>query len=180
MLTKEPRPKKTAVVAEVQERLQGSEAVIVTEYRGLKVADIAKLRRSLADVGGEYKIYKNRLVRIAAAELQLDLSDVLVGPTAIAFVSPGHDFAAVAKVVRDFARAQEMLVIKGGLLNQSIISVDDVKELAGLPSREVLLSQLAGTFAAPMLKMANALQAVPRQFAYAFQALIDKNSDSGE
>ena len=177
---KEPKPKKAAIVSEVRDRLEGSQAVMLTEYRGLKVADMAKLRSSLRSAGTEYAIYKNRLVRVAATELQIDLDDLLKGPTAIAFVSPAGDFAAAAKVLRDFAQAEKMLVLKGGVLDKAIIGAEDVKALADLPSREVLLAQLAGAFVAPLSMMAGALQAIPRQFAGAIQALIDKNGSADE
>ena len=173
-----PRPEKVAVVTEVRERLIASGAAIFTEYRGLTVAELSELRRALRSVGGLYTVYKNRLVRLAADELNLEIGDLLTGPTAIAFVDPDSDAAAVAKVLRDFARDGHALVLKGGLLDQVTIGVDDIETLAALPSREVLLSQLAGAFAAPMMMMARLLQALPRKFAYALNELIAKRTGS--
>ena len=112
-----PRPEKAAVVAEVRDRLVASDAALLTEYRGLNVGEMAELRRSLRAAGGEYTIYKNTMVRLATAELGLDLADLLTGPTAIAFVGApdgggaAGDAAAVAKALRDFSRANRALVL---------------------------------------------------------------------
>ena len=171
----EPRPEKVAVVTEVRERLSSSNGALLTEYRGLKVADLAALRRSVGDAGGEYRIFKNTLVRRAANELNLtDLEPMLVGPTAVAFVD--GDAVAVAKVLRDFARTNPNLTIKGGLLGTTVLSAADAGALADVAPREVLLAQLAGALAAPLQKMAGLLQAVPRSFAYGLSALIEKRS----
>src|SRR5881275_2514984 len=164
-----PRPEKVAVVDEVRERLSAASAAILTEYRGLNVTEISRLRRALSAAGGEYKIYKNTLVRFAARDLGLEIDSLLTGPTAIAFVD--GDAAAVAKTLRDYGRTNPALVVKGGLLGTRVISSGDVTALADLPSREQLLSQIAGLFAAPMQQFAGLLDAVPRSFAYALQAL---------
>ncbi len=176
-----PRPEKAAVVAEVRDRLSASDAALLTEYRGLNVGEMAELRRSLRAAGGEYTIYKNTMVRLATAELGLDLAHLLTGPTAIAFVgarSDGSagDAAAVAKALRDFSRANRALVLKGGVLGDKVLSPDDLASLADLPSRDILLAQLAGGFQAPLVKLAGLLQALPRNFAYGLQALIDTRS----
>jgi large subunit ribosomal protein L10 len=168
-----PRPEKVAVVDEVRERLSAASAAILTEYRGLNVADISRLRRSLREAGGEYKIYKNTLVRFAARDLGLaELEEMLTGPTAIAFVDA--DAASVAKALRDFSRANPALVVKGGLLGTKVLSARDTSALAELPSRDVLLAQLAGAMAAPMRQLAGLLQALPRGMAYGLKALIDQ------
>lgn len=175
----DPRPDKVAVVDEVREKLDAADGALLTEYRGLDVPALAGLRKELRAAGGEYKIYKNTLVRIAARERDLDLDELLTGPTAIAFVgekedgSPG-DAAAVAKALKEFAKANENLILKGGVLDGSILSADDIKALAELPSREVLLSQIAGLLQAPLAEFVGLLDAVPREFSYALQALIDK------
>lgn len=174
-----PRPEKVAVVAEVRDRLTSASATILTEYRGLTVKDLATLRRSLRDAGGEYKIYKNTLVRFAVRELGLtDLEELLLGPTAITFVE--SDAAGVAKALRDFSRANPNLVIKGGLLGGNILTPADANALAELPSRDVLLARLAGGLAAPMQKFAGLLQALPRNFAYGLKALIDQKGGAPE
>lgn len=174
-----PRPEKVAVVDEVRERLQSSTAVLLTEYRGLKVGEIADLRRSLHAAGGDYKIYKNTLVRFAVRELGLtDVEELLVGPTAVAFVD--GDAAAVAKTLRDFSRTNPNLVIKGGLLGDKALSAEDTRALAELPSREVLLARIAGGLAAPMQQFAGLLQALPRNLAYGLKALVDQKVAAGE
>ena len=173
----EPRAEKAAVVTEVGERLDAAEAAVLTEYRGLDVPAMAELRAALRESGGTYKIYKNTLVRIAARERGLDIDDLLVGPTAIAFVE--GDAAGVAKALRDFARTNPALVVKGGLLGTSVLSGDDVKALADLPSREQLLAEIAGLFAAPAQQFASLLDAVPRSFSYALNALIEAGGAPG-
>jgi large subunit ribosomal protein L10 len=168
-----PRPEKVAVVEEVREHLGSSSAAILTEYRGLKVGDLATLRRQLRSAGGEYKIFKNTLVRRATADTdQAALNEYLHGPTAIVFVR--DDVGAVAKVLRDFGRAHPQLIVKGGLLGTKLIDANGAGALAELPSRDALLAQLAGAIAAPMRQFAGLLQALPRSFAYGLSALIDK------
>ncbi len=176
---REPRADKVAIVTEVRERLEQSSAVVVTEYRGLTVKALAELRGALRPAGGSYKVYKNSLVRRAAGDAGADIHDHLVGPTALAFTEttpsgePG-DVVTVAKVLRDFAKANPHLIIKGGLFEGEPIDADGVNALAAVEPREVLLAKLAGLFAAPMQQFAGLLQALPRDFAYGLQALIDK------
>ena len=180
----DPRPEKVAVVAEVREKLDGADAVVLTDYRGLDVTAMGTLRRALTAAGGDFKIYKNTLVRFAARDLELELDDLLLGPTAIAFVprkedgTPG-DPVAVAKALRDFARGNEHLVVKGGLLGTKVLSVDDIKALAEVAPREELLARLAGGMAAPMQQFAGLLAALPRNFAYGLKALIDQGGAPG-
>jgi large subunit ribosomal protein L10 len=167
-----PRPEKVAVVDEVRGRLSDSEAALLTEYRGLNVADISTLRRALRQAGGDYKIYKNTLVRFAARDLGLEIEDLLTGPTAIAFVD--GDPVSVAKALRDFARTNQNLVVKGGVLGDKLLSADEARALADVAPRDELLARLAGAMAAPMQQFAGLLQAVPRSFAYGLSALIDQ------
>ena len=174
-----PRPEKVAVVDEVRERLADSSAALLTDYRGLDVPALAELRRALREAGGEYKIYKNTLVRFAAEAAGLDLDGVLTGPTAIAFVGERPDGApadavVVAKALRDFARTHPSLVVKGGILDDQPLSADEARALAEVEPRDVLLARLAGALAAPMQTFAGLLQALPRDLAYGLQALIDK------
>ena len=167
-----PRIEKVAVVEEVTAKLTAADAVIVTEYRGMKVSQLAGLRRQLRDNGGEYKGYKNTLARFAAQNAGVaELAELMIGPTALAFVS--GDAAAVAKVLRDAARTNPMLIIKGGTMSGSTLSAKDVESLADLPSREVLLARFAGALQAPLVKTAGLLQALPRNFAYGLKALIE-------
>ena len=176
----DPRPDKVAVVDEVRTKLDEADGALLTEYRGLNVPQLAELRKALRDAGSEYKVYKNTLVRIAAADAGIEIADeMLTGPTAIAFVNGGADgapgdAAAVAKALKDFAKGNDKLVLKGGVLDGVVLSADDIMALAELPSREVLLSQIAGLLQAPLAEFLSLLDAVPREFSYALQALIEK------
>ena len=173
-----PRPEKVAVVDEVRERLSSASATLLTEYRGLKVGELAELRRNLRAAGGDYKIYKNTLVRFAVRDLGIEgVEELLVGPTAVAFVD--GDAAAVAKALRDYSRTNPNLVLKGGVLGGKALSADETRALAELPSREVLLARIAGGLAAPMQQFAGLLQALPRNFAYGLKALIDQGGAAG-
>jgi large subunit ribosomal protein L10 len=170
-----PRPEKVAVVDEVRDRLSNSQAALLTEYRGIGVAEISTLRRSLREAGGEYKIYKNTLVRFAARDLGLDIDELLTGPTAIAFVATDStgDPVLVAKALRDFSKANQALVVKGGVLGDKRLSAADAQALADVAPREQLLSMFAGALQAPMAQMAGLLQAPLRDFASLLEALID-------
>lgn len=172
-----PRPEKVAVVDEVRAKLEAADAAVLTEYRGLNVAATAELRQALRDAGGEYKIYKNTLVRFAARDLGLEIEDLLTGPTAIAFVD--GDPVNVAKALRDFAKTNPALVIKGGILGDALLSEADIRALADVEPREVLLAKFAGLLAAPMQSLAGLLQALPRDFAYGLKALIEKGGAPG-
>jgi large subunit ribosomal protein L10 len=172
------RPEKVAVVDEVKGRFSAASAALLTEYRGLNVAAISQLRRALREAGGEYKIYKNTLVRFATRDLGLDIEELLTGPTAIAFVD--GDAAAVAKALRDSARTNPALILKGGLLGRTPLGADEVRALADLPSRDVLLGQVAGAMAAPLQQFASLLQALPRNFAYGLKALLDERGGPPE
>lgn len=174
-----PRPEKVAVVDDVRERLGSSSAALLTEYRGLDVTAISDLRRALRAVGGDYKIYKNTLVRFAARDLGLELEDLLTGPTAIAFTTERPDGSAgdavdIAKALRDFARTNPNLVVKGGVLGTRPLTADEARALADVEPREVLLAKFAGALAAPMVQFAGLLEALPRNFAYGLAALIDQ------
>ncbi len=175
---REPRPEKVAVVREVRERFSSAGAVMLTEYRGLKVGELADLRRSLQQAGGDYKIYKNTLVRRAVSDLAIEgVEELLVGPTALAFVE--GDAVGVARALRDFAKGNPALVLKGGILGDKLLSANDVRTLADIPPREVLLARLAGGIAAPMQQFAGLLQALPRNLAYGLKALIDQGGALG-
>ena len=170
-----PRTEKVAIVDEITAKLSDAKAVFVTEYRGLNVGALAKLRGSLRDSGAEHKVYKNTLARFAAARAGLDiLNELLVGPTALTFV--GDDSVAAAKALRDAARTSPTLVLKGGVLGTSSLTAADITALADLPSRDELLAQFAGALQAPLVKTAGLLQALPRNLAYGLSALIDQQS----
>jgi len=168
-----PRADKVAVVDEVRGKLAASDAAVLTEYRGLTVAELAELRRQLAAAGGDYKVYKNTLVRLAVADgPQAPIHDLLTGPTAIAFVA--GDVSAVAKALRDFARANPNLIVKGGIVGEGVLSASEMTRLADLPSRDALLAQFAGALSAPMQQLAGLIQALPRNLAYGLSALLEQ------
>jgi len=180
----EARSEKIAVVDEVREKFSASDAAVLTEYRGLDVPAMAELRRALRESGGEYKVYKNTLVRFAVEELGLEIDDLLTGPTAIAFVGEQADGSAgdpvgVAKALKEFAKANEALIIKGGLLDEKRLTAEEISALAEIAPREVLLAQLAGAMAAPMQQFAALLKALPQNMAYALQALIEQGGAPG-
>ena len=173
------RPEKVAAVAEIRERLTESDAAVLTEYRGLKVSELAELRGALRPAGTDFKIFKNTLARRAAEEAGLaELVPMLEGPTAIAFVK--GDAVIAAKALRDFGRTNTALVVKGGLLGTNVLAAADVTALADVAPREVLLARLAGGFQAPMVKAAGLFSAFTRNMAYGLKALIDQRIEAGE
>jgi large subunit ribosomal protein L10 len=173
------RPEKVAAVAEIRERLTESDAAVLTEYRGLKVSELAELRGALRPAGTDFKIFKNTLARRAAEEAGLaELIPMLEGPTAIAFVK--GDAVIAAKALRDFGRTNAALVVKGGLLGTNVLAASDVTALADVAPREVLLARLAGGFQAPMVKAAGLFSVFTRNMAYAILALIDQRVEGGE
>ena len=168
-----PRAEKVAVVNEVRERMETADGALLTEYRGLTVAELAELRRELTAAGGDYKVYKNTLVRLAVADTPREgMSELLTGPTAIAFVE--GDVSAVAKALRDFSRANPLLIVKGGVVGSVVMSAADIEVLADLPSRETLLAQFAGALSAPLQQLAGLVQALPRNLAYGISALLEQ------
>ena len=168
---KEPRADKVAVVTEVKERMSNAEAVILTEYRGLTVKELQSLRASLTEAGAVYKVYKNTLVRRAADELDWDLAELLVGPTAMAFVAT--DVGSAAKALTDFAKTQPLLVLKGGVMGGDVLDAGAVKELADLPTGPEIYSKLAGGIAGTARGLAAGIHGTHRSLAYVLQAAID-------
>ena len=178
-MTTKVRPEKTAVIDDVQAKVDEATAAVVTEYRGLTVSEISTLRKELRKAGADYHVFKNTLVKRAIAGTSAEpMSEFLAGPTAIAWVK--GDVSAVAKTLRDFAKGAPKLVIKGGVLDGRALSLKDVTALADLPSREVLLSQFAGAHAAPMSKLAALFKVVPQNLAYGLSALIDAKGGAPE
>jgi large subunit ribosomal protein L10 len=166
------RPDKAAAVAELAEEFRGSAAIVLTEYRGLTVKQLTELRRSLGG-NASYAIVKNTLTKIAAQEAGVEgIDNHLVGPSAIAFVK--GDPVDAAKGLRDFARANPVLVIKGGVLDGKPLSADEIKKLADLESREVLLAKLAGAMKASLSGAASLFAAPLSQTARLIEALRQK------
>ncbi|MDR1355286.1 MAG: 50S ribosomal protein L10 [Propionibacteriaceae bacterium] len=168
------RPDKVAEVESLAGEFTSSVAAVLTEYRGLSVKNLKELRRSL-DPDASYAVAKNTLTRIAAQSVGIEgLDDVLVGPTAIAFIK--GDVATVAKGLRDFAKANPLLVIKGGIMDGKVLDADTVKKLADLESREVLLAKLAGAVKGSAQKAVSLFAAPLTQAAQLFGAYQDKLS----
>ena len=169
------RPDKVAAVETLKQQFEASSAVVLTEYRGLRVADLKKLRRSLgADTS--YAIAKNTLARLAAKDAGIDgLDDALTGPTAFAFIK--GDVATVAKGLRDFAKANPLLVIKGGVMDGKVLDATEVKALADLESREVLLAKLAGAMKGTAQKAVSLFAAPLTQAAQLMGALQTKKQE---
>jgi large subunit ribosomal protein L10 len=166
------RPDKAAAVAELTEEFRSSSAAVLTEYRGLTVAQLKELRRSLGS-DTSYAVVKNTLTKIAANNAGISsFDDELAGPSAIAFVH--GDPVAVAKGLRAFAKAHPLLVIKGGFFDGNPLSADEVNKLADLESREVLLAKLAGAMKASMTKAAYVFAAPLAQTARVIEALRQK------
>lgn len=171
-----PRPEKVQAVADIKERIEGAQAVFLAEYAGLSVQEQQTLRRELRANGAEFKVVKMTLARLAAADLDIeDLDELLIGPTGLTFAD--GDPVGAAKVLRDFAKGHEVLVIKGGLLGREFLTPERVAELADIEPREVLLARLAGAFEAPMAKMAGLLAALPRNAATVMQQLLEKKQE---
>lgn len=154
---------KKQIVEEIRERLEKSKSTIITEYKGLSVAEINELRKQLREAGVDYAVLKNTLTRRAADQANLSvLNEHLVGPTAIAFSN--EDVIAPAKVLHNFSKEHGDLKIKGGVIEGDVVSLEEIKALADLPSREGLISMLLSVLQAPL-----------RNFALAVQAVAEKN-----
>ena len=171
------RPDKVAAVAEIAEHFRDSNAAVLTEYRGLTVAQLKELRRALGATT-QYAVVKNTLAKIAASDAGVTGLDVsaLKGPSAIAFIK--GDPVEAAKSLRDFAKANPLLVIKGGIMEGNALSPTDITKLADLESREVLLAKAAGAMKASLANAAALFQAPLMKGVRTFDALSAKKSDS--
>lgn len=156
------KEEKQLIIDDIAGRLKASKSTVLVDYRGLDVSQITDLRKNLREAGVDFKVYKNTLARraIQAAELT-ELDEYLVGPTAIAFSA--EDIIAPAKVLSAFAKANEDLEIKAGVIEGNLVSLDQIKEMASLPSREGLLSMLLSVLQAPARNFALVVKAVAEQ-----------------
>jgi len=172
------RADKATAVAELRSEFEGSAAAVLTEYRGLTVAQLKQLRVSLGE-NAKFAVAKNTLTKIAANEAgYAGLDDLLAGPTAIAFVN--GDVVEAAKGLRDFAKANPLLVIKGGVLDGKMLDATEITRLADLESREVLLAKLAGAMKAKQSAAAAMFAALPTNMAQLADALRAKREEAGE
>lgn len=171
------RPDKVAVVREVRQRLSEAQATVLTDYRGLTVAELQDLRRRLRENGAEYRVVKNTLTRLAAREAGLDIpEDLLVGPTAITFC--GDDPIAAAKVLRSFSKEHPELIVKGSVLEGRLLSAEETLRLADLASREELLAQVAGMLGTLLAAPARLAQANLDKLARVLGAYRDKREEA--
>ena len=169
------RPDKAAAVAEIADQFRNSSAAVLTEYRGLTVSQLKELRRGLGD-NATYSVVKNTLTTIAAKDAGIEgLDDLLTGPTAVAFVS--GDPVETAKVLRDFAKTNQNLVVKGAVLDGAILDEAGVKKLADLESRVVLLAKTAGVLKASLFQAAYLFTAQTAQTARLLGALQAKRAE---
>ena len=174
-----PRPEKVQAVAEIKESLEGSEAVFLTEYRGLSVKAVQELRASLRASGAEYKVVKMTLARLAAGDAGITgLDEHLLGPTALAFAK--SDPVATAKALKDFSKSHEVFVLKAGVLSGNILGPEEVSRLAEIEPREILLAKIAGAAKAPLVQAAGLFASFNRNAASMFQQLLEKKEESGE
>ena len=173
------KEEKAAVVDEIAEELQGSEAVFAVDYRGISVPQAAELRAKLRDADATFRIVKNRLTIRAAEKAGTDgLGELLEGPTALTFVR--GDAAVAAKALNDFARATEVLEFKGGLLGEQSLTIDEIKSIARLPARDVLHAQLVGTIAAPVTGLVRGLNSLIAGVAIQLRQIADQGLVTGE
>jgi large subunit ribosomal protein L10 len=171
-----PTEAKRETVAELKEALASSRTLIVSEYRGLTVKEIAEIRRALRKQDVAYRVVKNRLMRIAAKDTVGEaLTPLLIGPTAIAF---GNDESSTAKAVIDATRPYRLVTITGGVLGDRSITADGVRTLASLPSREVLLATLAGGMQSPMATLAGLLTANIRNLGSVLSQVRDQKAQA--
>lgn len=169
------KAKKTTQLGELKERFDKSKGIVLTEYKGLTVAQMAELRKQLKEVGGEYKVCKNTLVSLAAKDTQFAVADkYLTGPTGVVF---GYDDAiAIAKKLLEFGAKNDKFMVKSGVIDGTLFDAAQIKEVAKLPARPVLLGMLAGVMQAPAQKLAAALNATVAQLGYALEAAKNKKT----
>ena len=175
------RQDKERIVSELAERLKSSQNLLVADYRGLTMPEIDELRTKLLETGARFSVVKNTLTRLAAEEAGVkELLDLVDGPTAIAFIDADGDPAAAAKILNDTARAHDVLVIRGGLLEGDTVSDVEVKRLATLPPAEVLRAQFAGAVAAPLTTVVGLFTAPLRDLVNVIEARITQLQEQGE
>jgi large subunit ribosomal protein L10 len=169
------RSEKTAVVDRMTARLKAADAVVVTDYRGLTVAQISKLRRELRTKGAEFHVVKNSLAQRALSAAGLEMPESLLdGPTAVALLF--EDLSGPTKVLRDFAKETNILAIRGGLLSGQAVDAAGVNALADLPSREQLLAQLLGVLQAPQRQLVTVLNSPLRDLV----GVLNAHAESGQ
>ncbi|MDI3533710.1 MAG: large subunit ribosomal protein [Thermosediminibacterales bacterium] len=168
------RAVKERVVEEIRDKFERANSALLTDYRGLNVAEVTELRKQLREAGIEYKVVKNTLTRLAIKDFDYsdELKEFLQGPTAIAFSY--EDPVAAAKILSKFAKDHKNLEIKVGLVEGKVVDINGIKNLADLPSREVLIAKVLAGMQAPISGLVNVLNGPMRGLVYALQAIKDK------
>ncbi|MEL7567202.1 MAG: 50S ribosomal protein L10 [Dehalobacterium sp.] len=175
-MTKPQIEKKEQEISEIGQYMGQSSITVLTDYRGLDVGEVTELRAKLREAGVKYKVAKNTLIKRAAHELGIsDLDKYLEGPTAVAFSSEPVE---LAKVLVDFTKTHNDLEIKTGLLDKKLVGVEDIKNLAKLPPREVLLAQVVGAMQSPMYGFAGSLAGLLRKFVYALDQIREQKAQA--
>jgi large subunit ribosomal protein L10 len=175
------RQDKERIVGELAERLKSSQNLLVADYRGLTMPEIDELRSKLLETGARFAVVKNTLTKLAAEQAGVQqLLELIDGPTAIAFIDADGDPAAAAKVLNDTARAHDVLVIRGGLLDGDTVSDVEIKRLATLPPADVVRAQLAGAVAAPLTTIVGLFTAPLRDLVGVIEARISQLQEQGE
>ncbi|NLW39949.1 MAG: 50S ribosomal protein L10 [Tissierellia bacterium] len=164
---------KKQIVEEITDKLERAQSVVLVDYRGLNVEEVTQLRRNYKEAGVEYKVYKNTLMRFAFKEAGFEeFNEFLTGPNAIAFGF--DDPVQAAKITHDFAKENKKLEIKAGIVDGKIIDIEEIKNLATLPSKEVLIAQALAGLNGPIAGFANVLQGTIRSLVYALNAIKEK------
>jgi large subunit ribosomal protein L10 len=175
------RSDKEQVVQQLVDRLKNSTTLLVADYRGLTMSEIDELRTRLLEAGARFSVVKNTLTKRAAEEAGVQqLLELIEGPTAIAFIQPDGDPAAAAKVLNDVARANDVLVLRGGLMEGEVLSDSDVRSLATLPPVDILRGQLASAVAAPLTTVVALFAAPLRDLVNVIEARIEQLQKQGE
>lgn len=175
------RTEKERVVAELAEQLGESETLMVADYRGLTMPEIDELRGRLLEAGARFRVVKNTLTKLAAEQAgTTDVLQLIDGPTAIAFLDAEGDPVAVAKVLNEVARANDVLVIRGGVLEGTVVGEDEIKRLATLPPADVLRAQLVGAVSAPLTTVVGLFAAPLRDLVGVLDARIRQLEEQGE
>lgn len=164
---------KKKIVQEIKEKIENSKSVVLVDYRGLDVAEVSELRKKYREAGVDYKVYKNTMMRFAFKEAGYeDFIENLTGPNGIAFSI--EDAIGAAKVSDEFAKNNDKLEIKAGIVDGNVIGIDQIKELANIPPREVLIAKVLGSLNSPITGFANVLQGNIRNLVYALDAIKEK------
>lgn len=178
MLKDKVLEEKRQIVEEIKEKIKKSQSIVLVDYRGLNVDEVTQLRRKFREAGVDYKVYKNTLMRFAFKDAGYEeFNQYLTGPNAVAFGI--NDPVSPAKVTHEFAKDHEKLEIKAGIVDGKIVGLDEIKRLADLPSREVLIAQVLGGFNAPITGFVNVLQGTIRSLVYALNAIKEKQEAQG-